>query len=83
MTKIQYTLPSDGSSQVNSVLLKVFDILGNEIAVLVDEEQTPGTYEVGFNSTLTGNSFILPSGVYFYQLQVGEHFQTKKMMLLQ
>lgn len=87
VTKIQYTLPSNGSSQVNSVLLKVFDILGNEIAVLVDEEQTPGTYEVGF-SAYSGlasgrHGSNLSSGVYFYRLQVGDYIQTKKMMLLQ
>jgi hypothetical protein len=59
-----------------SVQIKVFDVLGNEIERLVDEEKPAGTYEVEFNAT------NLPSGVYFYQLRGGEFIQTKKMLLL-
>ena len=78
-TKIQYSVPQ--SSNVN---IKVFDILGNEIETLVNEEKPAGTYE------LTWNASNLPSGVYFSQLKAvdpstssGQSFvQIKKMLLL-
>ncbi|MEW6193977.1 MAG: T9SS type A sorting domain-containing protein [Bacteroidota bacterium] len=61
--------------------LKVYDILGREIATLVNEYQLPGKYSVRFNvETLDGAS--LPSGVYFYQLKYGSLIQTCKMILL-
>ncbi|MBK6914492.1 MAG: hypothetical protein IPH11_12905 [Ignavibacteriales bacterium] len=49
------------------VSLKVYDILGNEVATLVNEPQQPGTYEVEFNA---GQAINLSSGVYYYQLRV-------------
>ena len=61
-----------------SVQLKVYDILGNEIATLVNGYKSPGTYAVEFNS----EKYNLPSGIYFYQLKVGNYVQTKKMVLL-
>ena len=60
--------------------LKVYDILGREIATLVNEEKPAGEYEVEFNPE---SSIWHPtSGVYFYQLRTGEFLQTKKMLLL-
>ncbi len=59
-----------------SVQLKVFDILGNEIETLVNEEKPAGTYE------LTWNAENLPSGVYFYRIQAGSFTETKKMVLM-
>ena len=56
--------------------LKVYDVLGNEVATLVDEYKPAGKYEVEFNAT------ELTSGVYFYQLKAGEFIQTKKMVLI-
>jgi photosystem II stability/assembly factor-like uncharacterized protein len=70
-TSIQYTI---GSRQY--VQLKVYDILGNEIATLVNEEKSSGMYNVQF----TMNN--LSSGIYFYQLTAGEFVQTKKMIYL-
>ena len=58
------------------VTLKIYDILGREIASLISEEKNAGNYKVKFN----GNS--LPSGIYFYKLSAGDYFQTKKMLLL-
>jgi hypothetical protein len=58
------------------VSLKVFDILGNEIATLINEEKHPGVYEVEFSAS------TLPSGVYFYQMKAGSFIQTRKMVLL-
>lgn len=71
-TTIQYIVP-----KLSSVLLKICDVLGNEVAVLVDEEQPSGFYKVDFNAS------HLSSGVYFYTLLAGNYFQTKKMILIQ
>jgi len=70
-TKISWQSPV-GSHQT----LKIFDILGNEIATLVNEYKPAGKYEVEFNAA------NLPSGVYFYQLKAGSFVETKKMVLL-
>ncbi len=72
-TSIQYSI---GSKQF--VQLKVYDVLGNEIATLVNEEQPTGTYNVQFAI----NNLQLSSGIYFYQLQAGDFVDTKKMILL-
>ena len=78
-TAISYQL-SVGSH----VSLIVFDVLGKEVAVLVNEEQEAGNYSVKFDATnngqLTTNS--LPSGVYYYKLQAGKFSQTKGMIYL-
>lgn len=60
------------------VILKVYDVLGNEVATLVNEEQSAGSYRIEFSSK---NSEI-SSGVYFYQLRAGDFVQTKKMILM-
>jgi hypothetical protein len=57
-------------------ILKVYDVLGNEVATLVDEYKTAGSYDINFN--VIG----LSSGIYFYKLQVGGSVETKKMILL-
>jgi hypothetical protein len=56
--------------------LKVYDLLGNEVATLVNEEKPPGTYEAEFNAE------NLSSGIYFYQLTAGAFSEKKKMILL-
>jgi len=76
-TKINYSIP------VNSfVQLKIYDLLGREVAILVNEEKQAGVYEVEFNSQQTTDNKQLPSGVYYYQLKAGEFIQTRKMLLL-
>jgi len=70
-TKISFSIPSSGLISV-----KVYDILGNEVAILLSEEKSAGNYEVSFNAT------SLSSGTYFYQLNVGTYSETKKMILL-
>lgn len=62
------------------VSLKVYDVLGNEIATLVDEEKPAGSYEVEFNPTSGIRTLV--SGIYFYQLKAGKFITTKKMLLL-
>ncbi len=61
--------------------LKVYDVLGNEVATLVDEYKPAGKYEVEF-SAKNGNAKNISSGVYFYRLQAGNYVDTKKMILL-
>ena len=70
-TKIKYSVP-----QTSQVQIKVFDVLGNEIETLVNEEKPVGTYELNWNAA------NLPSGVYFYRLQAGSFVDIKKMLLL-
>ena len=85
-TKIKYTIPDVALRQAQSdilVTLKVYDILGNEVATLVNEEQSPGVYEVEFNvSSHSGEVRNLTSGIYFYQLKANSFIETKKMILL-
>ncbi len=71
MTTIQYSLANTGN-----VSLKVYDILGREVANLVNGRQAAGEYTVQFNAA------NLASGIYFYRLQAGDFVQTKKMMLV-
>lgn len=71
VTKITYSIPQTGF-----VKLKVFDLLGNEIITLVNEEKQSGNYEVEFDGSR------LPSGIYFYQAIVGKNVITKKMALI-
>ena len=75
-TKISWQTPV-GSWQT----LKVYDVFGNEIATLVNEEQPAGNYEVEFNVVRDSRPAIV-SGVYFYRLQAGDFIETKKMLLL-
>ena len=74
-TNIRFQI-SDGGF----VALKIYDVLGNEVAILVDEEKEPGSYEVKFTPE---SSIKNPaSGIYFYKLRVGNFIETKKMLLL-
>ncbi len=75
VTTIQY--------EVNSkqfVSLIVYDILGNEIATLIDEEKQPGIYEIEFNTSAIKH--LPSSGIYFYQLKAGNYIETKKMIFM-
>jgi len=70
-TTIKYQIP-----ELNFVTLKVYDVVGNEVAVLVNEEKPAGLYEIDFNAA------NLTSGVYFYKMQSGSFVETKKMILI-
>ena len=70
-TRIQYSVNS-----TQNVTLKVYDLLGREVATLVNEEKPAGEYEIEFNGQ------NLPSGIYFYQLIAGKFIQTRKMILV-
>ena len=77
-TTISFTVPSSTEyySVLQNVTLKVYNILGNEVATLVDENKPAGNYEVKFDGS------NLASGIYFYKLQSGSFAQTKKLLLL-
>ena len=68
------------------VTLKVYDIIGNEVAALVNEEKPAGNYEVTFSakggSASGGNAYSLSSGTYFYRLSAGSFAEVKKMILI-
>ena len=70
-TVIRYHLPL-----VSHVSLKVFDVLGNEIVSLVNEEKPAGSYEAEFNASQ------LSSGIYLYKIRAGSFVETKKMILM-
>jgi aminopeptidase N len=76
-TTIKYSVAADANfASTTLVQLKVYDVLGNEIAVLVNEEKQAGNFQVEFDASQ------MPSGIYFYQLKAGSFVQTKKMILL-
>jgi len=70
-TKIQYSLPTN-----EFVSLKVYDIIGREVATLVNQQQSAGVYDVSFNAS------NLTSGIYFYKIDAGSFVDVKKMMLI-
>ena len=70
-TKIRYSIP-----QTCRVSINIYNILGETVTTLVDNEQAPGRYEVNFNAS------NLASGIYFYRIKAGNYIQAKKMMLL-
>ena len=83
-TSISYSIPSiasdlsagQASFSLRNVQLKVYDILGKEVATLVNENQKPGYYEVEFDGK------DLTSGIYIYEIRAGEYIQSKKMLMI-
>jgi hypothetical protein len=70
-TTINYSIPVTGN-----VVLKIYDVLGKEVATLVNDNKAPGNYSTDFNAS------SLASGIYIYTLRTNNLFQTKKMLLL-
>jgi photosystem II stability/assembly factor-like uncharacterized protein len=88
-TKIHFTIPTSPLSpspyqgegnRERFVTLKVFDVLGKEVATLVNEEKLEGSYDIEFKSSI--GSSQLASGIYYYQLRSGDYLETKKMILM-
>lgn len=80
-TKINFTIPNVGSKHASTsknVTLKVYDILGNEIATIVNAFLPAGSYSFSFNAS----EWNLPSGIYFYKLTVDKFTSVKKMVLM-
>jgi hypothetical protein len=76
ITTIKFQIPDQARNDNTAITLKIYDVLGNEIATLMNEEKPAGSYEVEFD----GSS--LPSGIYFYQIKAGSFVDTKKMVLI-
>jgi len=70
-TTIYYSIP-----ELSFVTLRVYDVLGKEVATLINEEKPAGSYEVEFDAN------ELTSGIYFYKIQAGSFVETKKMVLM-
>jgi len=68
---IRYSIP-----QSSNVVIKIFDVLGNEKGTLINDEKSAGSYEIMWYAE------NLPSGIYFYQLKADNYIETKKMILL-
>ena len=74
VTRIRFSIPLNHAAL--HVSLRVYDVVGREVAALVDESLESGTYEASFNAT------GLASGLYFYKLEAGSFVETKKMLLV-
>lgn len=75
-TNIKFDVASNGRRQTSTVRMIIYDILGREVAMPVNEKLNPGTYEVDFDGT------NYPSGIYYYRLSAGEYTETKRMALV-
>jgi hypothetical protein len=75
-TKIKFQIPASSTRRTDLVLLTIYDNLGREVAVLVNQQLSPGTYEVDFEAA------NFAGGVYYYKLSTGNYSQTKKMVLV-
>jgi len=76
VTRIKFDIPPVGQRHAFDVQVIIYDILGREVAVLVNEQLKPGTYEVEWDGT------DYPSGVYFYKLIAADYIDTKRMVLV-
>jgi 5-hydroxyisourate hydrolase-like protein (transthyretin family) len=70
------TVISFQSPVANHIRIMVYDLLGREVAVLMDEKKEPGRYEVRFDGK------NLASGVYLYRMQAGQYVETRKLLLI-
>ena len=75
-TKIKFEIPSNVKSETSNVKIIIYDIMGNEVATLVNDKLLPGTYEVEWDAS------NYASGVYYYKLQAGDFSETRKMVLI-
>ncbi|NOS84166.1 MAG: T9SS type A sorting domain-containing protein [Ignavibacteria bacterium] len=76
VTKIKFDIPSSVETSRWDVLITIHDVLGKEIAILVNQQLQPGTYEADWDAS------AYPSGVYYYKLESGGFSETKKMVLI-
>jgi hypothetical protein len=75
-TKIKFEVPRVGAQYIEPLQLRVYNSLGQQVAVLVNEQLQPGTYEVEWNAA------EYPSGAYFYRLEAGNYAESKKMLMI-
>ncbi|MBK8944012.1 MAG: T9SS type A sorting domain-containing protein [Ignavibacteriae bacterium] len=75
-TTIKYSIPGNEKRETSKVKILIYDILGEEVATFVNQNQNHGTYEINFNASK------LPSGIYYFKMQAGNFTSTKKMILM-
>jgi uncharacterized delta-60 repeat protein len=75
-TKIKFDIPAVSELRTSNISLIIYNVLGKEISILVNEPLTPGTYEVNWNAS------DVPSGIYFYKLTAPDFTESKKMILI-
>ena len=75
-TLIKFDIPNGAKNEKSNVKIVIYDVLGKQVAVLLDEKLSPGTYEVDWDAS------DYPSGVYFYSLSSESVVQTRKMVLI-
>ena len=71
VTTIKYGIP-----KTSNVLIRIYDVLGNEVLTIINEKKSPGVYSESFNAS------NLSSGVYFYKIEAGSFTDVKKMVLI-
>ncbi len=76
VTKIKFDIPPVGQRHAFDTKLIIYDVLGREVATLINQQMQPGSYSVDWDGT------NYPSGVYFYRLEAGDYIQSKKMILI-
>jgi len=76
VTRIRFDVAAKVRRETANVEMTIFDILGKEVEILVNEELKPGTYEVQWDAT------NFPSGIYYYTLSVGDYRETRKLVLI-
>ncbi|MEE9432416.1 MAG: family 10 glycosylhydrolase [Melioribacteraceae bacterium] len=75
-TTIQYSIPVANFGSSTNIVLKVYDVLGQEVATLINQQQKPGNYKINFDAK------NLTSGIYYYSINTGSFVQTKKMIII-
>ncbi len=80
-TTIEYTIRSTNGGPIPSTVLKIYNVLGQDIKTLVNEKQRPGVYRVQWDGTNDSGKMVA-SGIYFYSLYRGANRETRKMVLL-
>ena len=75
-TRIKYSIPQYARGEMGEVSLKVYDVLGKEVATLINKEQPAGEYEVEFD----GSNYSI--GIYFYRIKSGSFIATRRIILL-
>jgi hypothetical protein len=81
-TKIKYTIPFAGTSSKTFVKLKIYDLLGKEVATLVNKEENAGSYEVEFSAGSYGSGLEIASGIYIAQITAGTMNKSIKILLM-
>jgi hypothetical protein len=68
--------------ELTNVSLKIYNVLWRKVTTLVNEKKPTGNYKVEFSAGSSGNASSLPNGIYFYRLEAGRFFETKKLILI-